>query len=284
MSCRQPDRDRMSKSAQPIQTDAPIAIRTRSKVHQQDTASKCMVANEAPYQSQLAMETKEQFLQLNKQSDERHVEICSKIQLIYNQQTLLSEQHSSMILELRMELAALRVQLESKDAAIDQLVKPKQNEKLATHSKSTIKQIGQIHQDAPIRSEGPEFNSRSAGTSDIANASKVTKIQGNHDSIGPDKFMPSTTETNERTVQVSLSSLPSITRIQLIRPDRPKLPSTTNRAQRRGDKLPLRTTNNPDKLHSSSDNYAGAAIVPSVNFTHLCSRHGFNTSRRSFRS
>ena len=57
MSCRQPDRDRKSKSAQPIQTDAPIAIRTRSKVHQQDTASKCMVANETQYQSQFATET-----------------------------------------------------------------------------------------------------------------------------------------------------------------------------------------------------------------------------------
>ena len=115
MSCRQPDRDRKSKSAQQIQTDAPIDIRTRSKVHQQDTA-KCMVANETPYQSQFAMETKEQFLQLNKQSDEHQLEIRSKIQLICNQQTLLSEQHSSMTLELRKELAAIRVQLESKDS------------------------------------------------------------------------------------------------------------------------------------------------------------------------
>ena len=101
----------------------------------------------------------EQILKLKKQSDERHFEISSKIQMICNQQTLFSEQHSSMILELRKELEALRRQLGSKDASIEkQLVKPNQNVKLAPQSsEATTKQVGQIQQDALIKPGGPEL-------------------------------------------------------------------------------------------------------------------------------
>jgi hypothetical protein len=66
------------------QTDAPIAIRTRSKVHQQDTACKGMTINEGPFESQFAMETKELFLKLIKQADERYCEKNSKMQMIWN--------------------------------------------------------------------------------------------------------------------------------------------------------------------------------------------------------
>ena len=155
----------------------------------------------------------EQILKLNKQSDERHFEISSKIQMICNQQTLFSEQHSSMILELRKELEVLRMQLGSKDTPIEkQLVKPNQNVKLAPHSsEATTKQIGQIQQDTLIKPEGPEllpsqsstsdwttsqesnprlkkaeFNSLSASTSDFVNASKVTKLQSDKASVKAD--------------------------------------------------------------------------------------------------
>ena len=281
---RKPDRDQKSKATESNQPDTPIAIRTRSKVHLQDTASKCLTTNETPNQSRFAMEIKEQFLQLNTQSDERHVEICSKIQSICNQQMLFSEQHSSMILELRLELIALKVQLASKDVAIqaeEPLVKPSQNVKLAQQPETTTKLLGQKHQDT----------------------SKVTKIQSNNGSVVPDSSKPRpSSATNQsrhdlistmlgstsveeyhaskktlkkflfrnhtRKIQfdISPSSLPNISKIQSIMPDRPRPSSTTNRLNH--DKLTIKTANVPDKLHSSNVNYARVATVPSVNFDH----------------
>ena len=281
---RKPDRDQKSKATESNQPDTPIAIRTRSKVHLQDTASKCLTTNETPNQSRFAMEIKEQFLQLITQSDERHVEICSKIQSICNQQMLFSEQHSSMILELRLELIALKVQLASKDVAIqaeEPLVKPSQNVKLAQQPETTTKLLGQKHQDT----------------------SKVTKIQSNNGSVVPDSSKPRpSSATNQsrhdlistmlgstsveeyhaskktlkkflfrnhtRKIQfdISPSSLSNISKIQSIMPDRPRPSSTTNRLNH--DKLIIKTANVPDKLHSSNVNYARPATVPSVNSLH----------------
>ena len=68
-----PDRAIQSRSMMSSQKDIPVALRTRSKAHQKDTV--CMIANEAPHQSQLEMETKDLILlRLIKQADELHID------------------------------------------------------------------------------------------------------------------------------------------------------------------------------------------------------------------
>jgi hypothetical protein len=153
---RKPDRDPKFKTFELIQKYTPIAFYTRSKVQQQDTAR--LFANDAPYQFQFAMETKEQFMKLIMQADEHHVEMSSKINTICDQQTLFSEQQDSTILELRFEIAALLTQLESKVtvAAIDdQLVKPKLESK----------QTGKLQH---LSLKKPESNSSSTSTLEVA--------------------------------------------------------------------------------------------------------------------
>ena len=238
--CSKPDRYIVFKPVEWSQNDTPVASRTRSKTHSQDTASKCMVDYEEPYQLQFAMETRKQFLQLNKQADDRHIELSSKIQTICDQQRLFSEQQASMILELRKELAALMVQKGFENAAIgDQLVKPNQNGKLLVpQSEATSNQTRQIHHNDSIGYEEPESNSSSPSTL------KVTKILDKQASAKPDSSklgVSRSSETNERTIRVSPSSLSKIIPKQPIRLGVSKHSSTEHFA------LTARTTRKPNK-------------------------------------
>jgi RNA recognition motif-containing protein len=253
---------RKFKGLESTQTDATIATRTRSKMHQQDTASKCMVANEAPHQLQFAMEIKEQFLKLNQQADKRHIELSSKIQIICDQQRIFSEQQASIILELRKELAALRVQKGSENAPIaDQLVKPKQNVKLlAPQSEATTKQIGQIHHNVSIGPEEPDLNPSSPSTS------KFTKILDKQASAKPDSSKPrltSTSETNERTVRISPQSLSKISTKQTISLGVSKHSSTSDETERKG--------------HNLSNSSSSSDVIAATKAT--CTRHFALTSR-----
>ena len=270
LGCQKPDRDypivlfdgRKFKGLESTQTDATIATRTRSKMHQQDTASKCMVANEAPHQLQFAMEIKEQFLKLNQQADKRHIELSSKIQIICDQQRIFSEQQASIILELRKELAALRVQKGSENAPIaDQLVKPKQNVKLlAPQSEATTKQIGQIHHNVSIGPEEPDLNPSSPSTS------KFTKILDKQASAKPDSSKPrltSTSETNERTVRISPQSLSKISTKQTISLGVSKHSSTSDETERKG--------------HNLSNSSSSSDVIAATKAT--CTRHFALTSR-----
>lgn len=233
------DRERKPTMIKSNPTDAPIALRTRSKSHQQDTALMIDNHDEVPYQSQSAVEINLKFIELTKKAEERYLEISSKIQAICDWKLVFSEQQAAIILELQKELATLRV---SKDAAIDdQLVKQtKENVTCASQIESTVNQSGQIQPPTSIRLEGSDLQStppsepvrkksselvscskKSEFDSRSARASNVTKIQTG---------APSTSGAKEEKLYISPSFIPSVTKRQPIRPDRLKSPSTTNQS------------------------------------------------------
>ena len=125
-----------------------------------------MIANEAPHQSQLEMETKDLILlRLIKQADERHIETTMKFQMSYDQQKLFSEQQVSMVLELRKELEALKLQMSSMDVG-KQLVKATNKIVKSAQIEATTKQKGQIQDRSPIKLDQPELHSSYSSTTD----------------------------------------------------------------------------------------------------------------------
>ena len=110
-----PDRDLESKAVMSTQRVTPVALRTRSKASQQDTAP--LIANQL---RQFEWETNDLIQRLIKQADKHHMEIQKKIQMIYDQQFLLSGQQALIAFELQKELAAIKMQKRSKDAAIEE--------------------------------------------------------------------------------------------------------------------------------------------------------------------
>jgi hypothetical protein len=249
-----------------------------------------MTINEGPCESQFAMETKELFLKLIKQADERYCEKNSRMQMILEQQT-------SVISELRLELAALRVQMGSMNAAIEiQLVKAtQQNVKLAPQScaapqsEATTKRIGQIQQDASIEIERSELYSGQSSKPEVIDASNDTKMR----STSPDKPRLSST-TNQPQCDL-ISAMPGSTSLEKSQPQHdlisampgsisveeyetskknlknllPRNHTHISMTRKKHDEISTRTVNASDKLHSSNVKHAGAAAVPSVSVAHL---------------
>ena len=147
-----------------IQRVTPVALRTGSEAHQQDTAP--LISNDLPYHSQFEWETKDLIQRLTqiKQADEHHMEIQRKIQMIYDQQILLSGMQASIALELQKELGGIRsmnqvtAQNRYKDAAIqEQLVKPIVI--FVLQLELTTNQMGSIQHSASNRLEGTNYAS-----------------------------------------------------------------------------------------------------------------------------
>jgi hypothetical protein len=221
-SCSQSDLNLNSKSATSTQKDIPLALRTRSKIRHDKSSLGAIRNNESEtqFQSSFASETIELLLQLSKQAAERHIEMSSKFQLIYNRQEIISGQLNEFCSELTTLKAQIAiVQLKS------QLVKTNAEN---VDSELTTKPIGQKQQNASNGSDEPDLNSSSASTWE------VTKIHDKQASVKPDSSksrLSSTSETNVRTLQISPSVLSIATNIQLISPDRPKSSSTTNQSR-----------------------------------------------------
>jgi hypothetical protein len=152
-----------------------------------------------------------------------------------------------MILELRKELATLMVKKGFENAAIgDRLVKPKQNGKLLAPQsvEATSNETGQIHHNVSIGLEEPESNSSSPSTL------KDTKILDKQASAKPDNSklgFSRSSETNDRTIRISPSSLSKIIPKQSIRLGVSKHSSTEHFA------LTARTRRKPNKSVFSGD-------------------------------
>jgi hypothetical protein len=109
---------------------------------------------------------------LSKQAAERHIEMSSKFQLIYNRQEITSGQLNEFCSELTTLKAQIAiVQLKS------QLVKPNEEN---VDSELTTKPIGQKQQNASIGSDETDLNSS------LASTWKVAKIHDKQVSVKSD--------------------------------------------------------------------------------------------------